>query len=236
MISTKHYDLIYVNLDVWLDTRLGTLAVVDNNLAFEVLQDKYHQRNIDEFPGLSAEAFKELYAKRDIETLKRSYPTGIVHVLNDLLKKVTLKGTEDLYSLGPKIVFNVSPYQLSMEEKEQIKYAVDNWLTIKCPIDIIDKELKDLHPAYFKKDFVALFFYEYNEWLNLHTKAFKEEKNRLPEISLFAPRIYFNAVPSKEEIDEIEKVMPLFKAHEWFAGQLVGLQLMDVKHFSLLER
>ena len=66
--------------------------------------------------------------------------------------------------------------------------------------------------------------------------AFKEEKNRLPEISLFAPRIYFNAVPSKEEIDEIEKVMPLFKAHEWFAGQLVGLQLMDVKHFSLLER
>lgn len=236
MISSKHHDMIYVSLDVLLDTRLGTLAKINNELAYEVLQNKYHQRMIDIFPDISAEAFKELYAKRDVETLKLSFPTGIVHVLNDLLKNVTLKGTEDLYSIGPKVVVNIFPYQLNNDEKEAIKYAIDDWLTVKCPIDIIDRDLKVLHPSYFKKDFVAMFFYEYNEWLNLHAKAFKEEKNRLPEISLFAPRIYFNAIPSKEDEQEIEKVMPVFKAHEWFAGQLVGLQLMDVKHFSLLER
>jgi hypothetical protein len=78
-----------------------------------------------------------------------------------------------------------------------------------------------------------MFMYDYGHWMNLHSEAFKE--TRLSEIHLVAPALYFNEKPDEKTLKELlrEAAHP-FQAMMMLATPLVGLELVDIKYFSIV--
>ena len=65
---------VIIEIDCLLDTRLGTLAKFNPDLANAILTDTdnlYHERKTDDFPGISRETFYSLYHESR-KTLQRS--------------------------------------------------------------------------------------------------------------------------------------------------------------------
>ncbi len=66
-------EVILIELDALLDTRLGTISLMDEALARKMLDLDYPNRISDEFNLLSDEidmsVYNRAYADRDIETL-----------------------------------------------------------------------------------------------------------------------------------------------------------------------
>ena len=80
-----------------------------------------------------------------------------------------------------------------------------------------------------------MIIYDHPEWMNTHAEAFK--KTLLPEVTLFAPAIYFNPPPTKEEVmKHIQELMHPMEALEKLASPIIDLKLIDVKYFSVVER
>jgi hypothetical protein len=77
---------IYSELDALQDTRIATIAKIDQDLASRALQNGYHTRQCDEFDGVDSEHFKRLYQSRDVETLKLSAPTEIHNLILRLVE------------------------------------------------------------------------------------------------------------------------------------------------------
>ena len=112
---------VIIEIDCLLDTRLGTLAKFNPDLANAILTDTenlYHERKTDDFPGISRETFYSLYHDRDIETMFNSRPTNIIKFLikNHLELATNLRSQAKNETLVYQI--NVFPYLLTPVEKE----------------------------------------------------------------------------------------------------------------------
>lgn len=226
---------IYVELDVLLDTRLGTLAKLDPKLADTALDGNYHSRRDDNFPGVDIQAYKDAYANRDVETLALSTVTNAVLLIKNLASTLNEQAVARPYHDGVRITVNVYPYQLSGEECEAIQKAILIWLGNSSPVDLISVAPIDLTPSYCKGQYSMMIMYEYEQWMEMQTKAF--EKTRIPEITLFVPAIYFNKTPTDQELESATRdgAHPQM-AIEMLASPLVELRLIDVKYFSIIEK
>lgn len=226
---------IYVDLDVLLDTRIGTLAKHDDSVAQAVLTDKYYQRTDDYFDGIDRELYLDLYKKRDVETLSLSCVTNAIQLLDHLSKTLNEQAITRPYHDGVQFFVNIYPYSLVNVEIDAIQKAICVWLGNASLVEIINIPPVDLTPSYCKSLFSMMLMYEYEEWMELQTKAF--EKTQIPEITLFVPALYFNKTPTDEEIEVAAKdgAHPQM-ALEMLASPLVELRLIDVKYFSIIEK
>lgn len=224
---------IYVTLDVLLDTRMGTLARMGKELAANVLEQGYHTRQDDNFPGVDIQQYKQMYAERDVTTLAHSTVTDGIKLVKHLVGVLTEQAIKRPYHDGVKIVVNIYPYKLTGEEKEQIGRAIAAWINGLAPVELVEIQPKDLTPKHCKSSYAMMIVYDYEEWMNLHAEAF--EQTRLPEVTMFVPAIYFSKTPTAEELDQIRKeaAHPM-RAIEMLASPLIELTLIDVKFFSVL--
>jgi len=94
-------------------------------------------------------------------------------------------------------------------------------------INISDQKLT---PSFLKENLAILFMYDYNNWLDAQAENFK--KLPCPEITLIAPELYFNKLPSKEDINTMkEQQIDPFKATEILSAALIGLKLYEIDLF-----
>jgi hypothetical protein len=237
MASANRREPLLIQLDVLLDTRLGTIAQHwGDEVAFGVLETGYHARETDTFKGIDKDEFQARYKQRNVETLKHSRVTNAVTLLRQLVAVLTEQGLTTPFHDGPKILVNLFPYELSSDERDAIGTAVAAWIGIPTPIELVFLPPEDLTPSHCKQSYSLMMFYEYDHWLNIHTAGFK--RSLLPEVTLLAPAIYFaGPVPAPEELKRImsEAMHPLAAA-EMLASPLIGLQLIDVEHFSVFSK
>ena len=239
MASNIKLETIYVDLDALMDTRLGTIHQYDSSLAAKVVSSgTYHNRDIDEFvfadgTGLDKDTFKELYSKRDKSVLTCSTITNVMHLLKSLVNTFREQAIVRPYHDGCRIYINLYPYVLSDDEISIMRSAIDVWLKQFVPIDFINLNPVMLSPSYCKQTFAIMIKYEYEEWLNVNASAF--ENCRLPEVSLYAPAIYFNKKPTEEELAEsIKKAKHPMIAIESLVSPLICLRLFDAELFSII--
>ena len=152
---------VIIEIDCLLDTRLGTLAKFNPDLANVILTDTenlYHERKTDDFPGISRETFYSLYHDRDIETMFNSRPTNIIKFLikNHLELATNLRSQAKNETLVYQI--NVFPYLLTPVEQEDLILAFKHWLGIKeVIVECINFSTLDLTPKYIDS-FISCFF------------------------------------------------------------------------------
>jgi hypothetical protein len=115
-MSQNRVETIYVDLDCLLDTRLGTLAKINPELASNALMNGYHERDEDIFEGVGVEDYRKAYEARDVDTLTLSVITGMFSFLHECVlaafKRIQIDGIFDAIQLE----VNYWPYELDDEE------------------------------------------------------------------------------------------------------------------------
>jgi hypothetical protein len=232
---------ILVSLDALLDTRIATVAKLGgHDLAVQVLQGNYHNRKDDKFPGVSVEAYNTLYAARDEETLALSYPTNIESFLRDLVHTLLKQTFLRPFHQQVRVVVNTYPYQLSDEVIAQILGAVVDKLIpdpgLQAPLTVVAERLPDeaLTPTYCKANFSAMVMYDYEHWLQVHQLALISRP--IPEVTLFAPALYFVHTPTEEEIaqHQTEFNWGPFESIKRAVRGGIDLQFLAIERYSII--
>lgn len=224
--------VIYVPLDVILDTRLAVIAKYDQSLASDILADGYHSRKEDSFKGLDKLTFSELYKNRDAGILPYSRITNAVKFIQRAVDELVKQSLTGPYHSSVKVLINAFPYELEDEVKKAIVDAMRQWLGELPQIEITYILPDLLTPDYIKQSFVMMFMYEFEQWLEIQGKAF--EHTRVPEVTLFAPALY-SKVPTPEELTAvIREAMHPMQATEMLLANYIELRLLPVSYFSVL--
>lgn len=226
-------DIIYVDLDALLDTRLGTLAFLKNEYAVNALMNGYHSRDRDEFIDVPYEIFKKAYEKRDVDVLAMSTFTDVFILLQSCVKSTFEIAATNPNTKPLQIQVNVYPYDLSEEEMSEISIAV--WSRLKEMVDVNVVNINDgfLTPEYCKETYSMMIRYDYQSWLKIHHDSHAFEKTKIPEISIIAPAIYQNR-PDEQQLAELkEQNIHPFTAVEFAMAPFFTLRLVDISTFCI---
>ena len=223
---------VLIFLDCLLDTRLGTLARMSDALARRALSGHYHQREEDVFEGVDTGEFRRLYRARDVETLKRSTVTTLTTLLGDFSRTLSRIVRTRPWLDGVRILVNTWPYRLDAPTLDALQEVIALWSGEAAPVEMVDYAPGQLTPAFVKSNFDILFMYEYEEWLHMHGEAFS--RTSLADVNVIVPAIYFNRRPDEKTFDELVRdgAHP-FAAITMLTSGFVGLELIDVKYFSI---
>ena len=227
---------IYLDLDAILDTRLGTLAMMGEEHPIKALNSgKYHKRLCDEFEGISAQAFREAYANRDLDTLKHSVLTNVTFFLRRLIKDSLMSAV--VHQRIEKMCFTVNVYPYDFTDPELVEmligcirfhtYSTSNVRIVSIP----DEELT---PEIVAKQYQIMIRYNWVNWVDKHKEYF--EQRGIPGVSVVVPEIFYDAAPTQEDIDRLgmRKQNP-FRMTESVTAALFRLKHMPVSLFSIHE-
>lgn len=228
---------IYLDLDVILDTRLGTLATLGDEHAVSALNSGvYHKRGIDEYVGITIEAFKAAYAKRDIDTLKRSVLTNMVFFLRRLIKDSLL--TAVIQQKVEKMCFtiNVYPYDFSDPDLVEMLIGCIRFHTYSASsVRIVSIPNEDLTPEFCVQSFQIMIRYDWVSWIDKHREFF--EKKGIPGMTVIVPEIFYDAIPDQDDIDRLDlKKKNPFRMTETITAPLFRLKHMPISLFSIHEQ
>lgn len=225
---------IYVTLDCLLDTRLGTLAMVNESLMERTLLSGYVVREEENFPPLKKETFLELYKTRDKEVLKISPMTICVQMVTELALKVMTRAVDTPIATGVQIVINTYPYKLTDTEAKDLITSFIVFTQEFISVKVIYLPEEDLTPSYCAKNFNLMVMYNYDEWLDIHAKKNNFRNIKSAKMMVFGPKIFFNRKPNLEErkVMERNKIEP-FRLIEELASNVISLKLLDIAVFSV---
>jgi hypothetical protein len=233
MSAKAHVETFMIELDCLLDTRLGTISKMGEQLAHEVFSPEYITREEDKWPNVDPAQFKQLYDARDEETLARSAATAFVPHLRNLTRFMSEIAVARPEYDGIKIAINVYPYRLSDAVLSEIRETVSAWCGGFVPVELINISPEALSPEVVNSRFAVMVMYDYGNWMQKHKEAFN--RTRCTEVHLIAPALYFNEKPDAASLAEMirEGAHP-FQAAMMFGGQVIGLELVDIRYFSVV--
>lgn len=229
-------DNIYLDLDTILDTRMGTLATMGTEHAVRTLNSgKYHQRIADQFEGISRSTFDEAYAKRDINTLKRSLLTNVVFFLRRMIKDSLISAV--INQKVEKMCFTVNVYPYNFDDPGMVEMLIaclrfHTYSTSSVRIVSIPDE--ELTPEFCANNFVIMIRYDWVRWAAKHKKFY--ETKGTPQLSIVVPEIFFDDVPTPEDIQNLQmKKQNPFKMTVEITKAMFRLTHMPSSLFSIHE-
>jgi hypothetical protein len=226
-------NVIYVDLDSLLDTRLGALASLKDEYAVNALTSGYTSRDRDEFKDVPYDIFKKAYDKRNVDTLMMSTFTDVFTLLQSCIKSTFEIAATNPNTRPLQIQVNVYPYELSEDEMAEISTAV--WCKLKEMVDVNVVNINDafLTPQYCKDTYTMMIRYDYQSWLKTHHDSHAFEKVKMPEVAIVAPALYQRR-PSEQELSELkEQNIHPFTAIEYAMAPFFTLRMTDVAVFCI---
>lgn len=196
-----------VSIDLILDTRHGTLRRIDEKAANAlVVNPAYRNRMTDDFHSLSGGVidnaqYKELYSKRDVETLALSRMSDFVFYLRmDIkqgMKPVDRGVTDTVFTID----INIWPYDLLPPEIKRIRRAVAHYMPTPSVVNVVNLPPAQVTPAFLDDNYEMFAYYDHEDWLGPQTDALV--KHPLPTTVLMTPMISSSGV-IPEPTDEIK--------------------------------
>ncbi|WP_233874268.1 hypothetical protein [Paraburkholderia adhaesiva] len=234
MTEGTHLASVLIFLDCLLDTRLATLAVIDDALARRALLGNYHQREEDVFDGIEPETFRRLYRERDINTLRHATITTLTTLLADFTRTLAgIVGSRPWLD-GARLLVNTWPYRIDAATLEALQAAITYWCRGHMPVEMVSHTPAQLTPLVVKASFDMLFMYDYEEWLDMHEQAF--HRTSLADINVVVPALYFNHRPDEATLQKfVHDGSHPFAAMTILTSAFVGLELIDVRYFSIAQ-
>lgn len=234
--TDRETDTVYMELDALLDTRLGVLEQHYPGLPAKVLKSgKYSQRLIDRFGKVTPERFNEIYAKRDMETLKYSILTNVVFFLQRIIKDCIVHASMTKIDQELRYVINVWPYAFEDEELLGVLASCIRHHTLDTvEIEIVRIPPHELTPTYIRDKYDIMIMYRYQDWLYMHREEF--DRVRCPAVTLVVPQMFYMELPDREVLAECRKLNkdPMAIAEEQLMNH-IRLKTMDVSLFCLHE-
>ena len=231
----EEFSGILVELDALLDTRLATLFEMDPENVKKVFDtEAYFRRVQDKFPGIDKETFRQRYDQRDIRWLNNAPQTPIVGLVQEFVMNTIKQEAMTPFGASPKIYLNTAPYELSEKAENKLIKTFAVLTSERCDIELVHYKVEDLHPGLVKEKFAVMVMYDYYKWLEHFSKTKDFEKVSCPEVSLIGPQIYFERLPTAQELKQLElNKLNAFQLTERLAGPFVNLCLIPASDFSV---
>lgn len=234
--GVRETDVVLIELDALLDTRLGVLHQHHPDLAVKVLKTgKYRKRLIDRFGNITPTEFDELYSRRDMDTLKNSVLTNMPFFLQRLVKDCIVHTSVTNIEQQLCYMINVYPYKFEDESLiEMLKSCISYHMLDAVDIRIVSMAPEEITPQYLKENIDIIVMYRFQEWLYMHREEFL--KFRCPAVTLVAPAIYWKELPDAETINECKAIGrdPISIGQDQLA-EFITARFMDVSLFSIHE-
>lgn len=228
---------IYVDIESLLDLRQGILfEIVDDKEALIefLLSGEYNYRDVDSFPIVLDEDYKEAHSKMSKSILPAS---ALSHIIAPVRNKIlSMEKMADMFTENKRIeiVLNVYPLDLTHEEKDHIRNLLFVKLQTECIITITDMQPKQLSPTFLKQSsFMSVFMYDFPTWINLHSKQL--EVVDIKETSMYFPALQQQA-PSKEDMKAVKETgfTDMFYYTEFLLSRFLNVSFLPVVFYSNL--
>ena len=224
-------EIVYVDLDCLLDTRLGTLALANEQWALNALKQGYHTRRMDEFPDVNRDDFKKLYAERTADVLPMSVYTNMFVFLDGILKGEFDHTASGGQGAKIEIQVNYHPYELEPEEIGALCQVISHRTMEMADVRMVNIPDGFLTPTYCRDTYVMMIRYTYEPWIEMHVKAFEERK--MPGMAFIAPALY-QKTPTEAELKELNDMgLDPLRATEVALAPLFAMRLLDANAFSI---
>ena len=200
---------VLLSSDALFDLRQGTLTRINSEFAVDVTTDKsYFIRNQDLFSckkygTLDKELYSKIYSAYKDEIIRSSIMTAILPFTHSLCGEYIRQAINGPVISGVELEVNLYPFEFTQAECEELLTTLVQTLGVLYPIALVSISPQELTVDLVRKDYSAIISYDYAEWFNLHTDELK--KNPLHETGFYVPKIYFQKVPSDEELAEFKK-------------------------------
>lgn len=189
--------IFYAELDALLDTRYGTLVMLDPLVIPELYVNKFWHRITDEMhlfqKRVSKEDFEKAYKERTEEVLPHALMTMMVIELSLMvLKAEKLHATTGGTFPKPQVVINIHPYDLSEIGKDRIIGAIMHRVGFLTSVKVINEPQLNITPTVMKqREYSHVIMYHYDEWFQQVLRV-QQEQNIVvgcPQVEFFLPQI-----------------------------------------------
>ncbi len=231
--------IILIDLDTMIDTRLGTLSLINREAAESLLQpinyDAYLNRKCDDWfkitdGKVSNEEFAHRYRNRDVTTLKASLMTNFSELLTAMVDDLEQQMLHTPQVSAVEVHVNYWPYKLSKEECEAYELCVSQFSGVYTTVKMVNYDPRQITPQYLDKEIAGYITYSFNEWLSHHHYALTQCS--IPQVILMAAALYLHE-PSEKELTDIG-VKDFFMATEHLFITQLKLVLVNAEFYSLI--
>ncbi len=230
--------LISVELDCLLDTRLGLIAMHKPEFVDPLLKANYRNRKTDRLellvPTFPGEWFRDAYAKRDKEVLKHSRLAPSVSLLSAMTNGLEVQKYDTPYVEKIEVEINYYPYKLTKAEIKMLCDVVYYYCSAESKVTAVSRPIEDYTPTMLKDKYGGLIVYSVDKWVTAHHQELMRTK--IPTVTICGPTLYLNHVPSAVECTFDERgALNLFAGYEDALVEHVGLNFVDTALFSLVD-
>jgi len=232
---------LLIELDCLLDTRLGTLALLDEEAAAGLLGPRYTTRASDNWSFLthgkvSNEAFAERYRARDHAVLEASRPTDLIAHLQPMLRKLEQNGFNEPVTQDLTLQINYYPYVLSAREQHFIAEVMSSHYSAPyTTIEMVSIPPEALTPKRLRDEYSLVVVYDFNQWLGLHIEALAKQPT--PATYMVAPALDATLATKPQVFYGVDTPVQSnpFAALELFMAEFIALAIHPVAEFSLID-
>lgn len=225
---------LLVELDALVDTRMGTLAIIDPEAVALIPPSNYMTRIRDVFVdyGIDQILYNTAYNNRDIQTLKNSVVTNAIQLIQQVI--VEYVTTVNANRNGPaEIDLNVFPYSLSAEQKEMYSALLEYRLKGVVKVNVVFKHPKQLTLSGLDAEYHTAIIYNWVEWACAIEESFKTESH--PQLTVLAPNLLHG---NDEGLDDPVTTAAFKAAHptaymEFALMDKVGISFASISMFCL---
>lgn len=241
--NAANENVILIDLDTIIDTRLGTLAKLDPAAASDIFSSPmFRTRLSDEFSLIDSrinhQAYLKAYLERDVETLGLGMPTALLGefsmILESLLDEIIGPNPEDKVV---RVEINTYPYVLSAEECDDICACFREWTGTVFDIKTVHIPVSDMSMSLLvMRKIACIFTYDFDrfQYFAFVKNVTKNDKG-IPQVSLMVPRLAVSLDTLKQSSEEIlpngDKLDP-FEFLRLHYGPLIGIQFIEPERFT----
>lgn len=232
---------LLVDLDVLLDTRLGSISEVNDTAAKLLVCGDYVNRLSDDFETLTNglitnEQFREAYLNRSKDTLKRSLMTAFPFALKNIMRELTTLAETTPVVDEVVLGINYWPYYLTRDEIEVFKMALTHYIGVELSYTLTFVRIPPhtFDPQTFSANWDGYVTYDYDQWIIDHTQALI--KKPIPRWTLMGPALS-RKVHIKDPRIKVEEggEVDAFETIEFIMAAFIGVELLDAKYFSIFK-
>lgn len=227
--------VILVELDSLLDTRMGTLLQLDLDYAKEQLATQaYFTRLSDEFssPQFSQEEFKARYRWRNQETLRLSMRTPVLSRLHEMVLELEVMAINTPFVERVAIEVNCYPYKLDPAVIDAFLQSIACFVGPTAELSMVSYKPEDLTPQAIKaQGWSGLIFYEFDHWFTLHAE--KLSQCDIHDVVFIVPALYVKVPPADQLTVDGKPGPSMFAVGEASLSEFLTLVYRDPRDFCV---
>lgn len=222
---------ILVELDALLDTRLGTLASIDIDIANEIGQsEKYYNRYSDVMSQIDSriddKVFRDRYLKRNVSVLQNSLMTDVIHLVCIGLESMMDNVHRGILPKDVRVHINTYPYKIERNLKDLLEAAVLNHIPYEVAVSTVSIDYYNLTPGNLKANYRELYIYDIEPWIEIHKNTILDSP--MTDIQIVLPKLSTSGNdPTADSFD-----MEPFLARELLFKPYLSLNYIDLKYFT----